>query len=109
MDGVVLFHYPNGQLSVEQHYKNGTKVDKWQFFFENGQLKQSGSFKEGEKHGLWDYFLADGKNSLSILFDKGKELKVVEYYKFGKPRNEEDLIELNRIMSGQLEGEETKA
>ena len=58
---------------------------------------------------MWDYFIADGKNSLSILFDKGKELKVVEYDKFGKPRNEEDLLELNRMMSGQVEGEETKA
>ena len=46
---------------------------------------------------------------MSILFEKGKELKVVEYDKFGNPRNEEDLIELNRIMSGQVEGEETKA
>ena len=77
--------------------------------FDNGQLKQSGIFKEGEKHGLWEYFLADGKNALSILFEKGKELKVVEYDKFGKPRNEEDLLELNRIMSGQVLGEETKA
>ena len=41
------------------------------------------------------------------MFEIGKELKVVEYDKFGKPRNEEDLIELNRIISGQaLEAEE---
>ena len=44
------------------------------------------------------------------MFENGKELKVVEYDKFGNPRNEEDLIELNRIISGQREEvEETKA
>jgi len=110
MDGEVLFHFSNGQLSVQQHYKSGTKVDKWQYFFEDGQLKQEGSFKGGVKHGLWDHFQADGKNALSMFFDNGEQLKVVEYDKFGKPKNDEDLIELNKIMSGQdTSGEETKA
>jgi antitoxin component YwqK of YwqJK toxin-antitoxin module len=58
-------------------------------------------YKNNFQDGLWEMFLEDGKNQTSALFKDGVILKTVEYDRFGKPKNDLDLVELNNLMSKQ--------
>jgi len=59
---------------------------------------------------LWNYYLEDGKNAADVLFSNGSEKFAVEYDKFGKAKNEDDLVELNRLLStNKKSGEEEGA
>lgn len=98
-DGKASYYYKTGALSYEAEYSNGQKTGKWTFFYDNGQIKKQGNYKENKEDGLWEFFLDDGKNSASVLYNEGIVRKAVEYDRFGKPKKDEDLIELNQLLS----------
>jgi antitoxin component YwqK of YwqJK toxin-antitoxin module len=92
-------YYESGALLSETEFNNGEKTGKWTTYFENGQIKSVGNYVDNQKDGLWEMFIEDGKNQTTALFDKGIILKTVEYDRFGKPKNDLDLVELNNLMS----------
>ena len=59
---------------------------------------------------MWEYFLEDGKSVASVLFSKGREWKVVEFDRFGQPKNQEEFEELNKMVANkeELEAQESK-
>lgn len=98
-DGKAQSYYEGGALKSETEYNNGNKTGKWTIYFENGQIKQTGNFKNDLQDGIWDMFQEDGKNATTALYDDGVLLKSVEYDRFGKPKNDLDLVELNDLLS----------
>lgn len=98
-DGKAQSYFENGALKSETEFSNGVKTGKWTIYFENGQMKQTGYYKNDQQDGLWDMFQEDGKNATTALYDDGVLLKVLEYDRFGKPKNDLDLVELNNLLS----------
>ena len=98
-DGKAQSFYEGGATLSETEFSNGTKTGKWTTYYENGQIKSTGIYSNNQKDGLWEMFLEDGKNQTSALFDKGVLLKTVEYDRFGKPKNDLDVVELNNLLS----------
>jgi antitoxin component YwqK of YwqJK toxin-antitoxin module len=94
-------YYESGALKSEFEYKNGSKEGKWTTYYENGQIKSVGNYEDNFQNGLWEMYQEDGKNQTSALFDEGVVLKTVEYDRFGKPKNDLDVVELNNLMSKQ--------
>lgn len=105
-DGKAESFYEEGALKSETEYSGGEKSGKWTIYHENGQIKQTGVFKNDKQDGLWEMFLEDGKNASSALYDNGVLLKSVEYDRFGKPKNDLDLVELNDLMSKKKAADE---
>ena len=50
--GVVYRNWENGQLALEQNYKNGIKHGLDKEWYENGQLKHNQNWKDGKREGL---------------------------------------------------------
>ncbi|CAG5078649.1 toxin-antitoxin system YwqK family antitoxin [Parvicella tangerina] len=98
-DGKAQSYYESGALKSETEYKNGDKEGKWTIYYENGQIKQTGNFKNDLQDGIWDMFQESGKNATTALYDDGVLLKAVEYDRFGKPKNDLDLVELNDLLN----------
>lgn len=98
-DGKAQSYYESGALKSETEFDNGKKTGKWTIYYENGQIKQTGYFKNDYQDGVWEIFLEDGKNATTALYDDGALLKSVEYDRFGKPKNDLDLVELNDLLS----------
>jgi hypothetical protein len=74
-------------------------------------MEHMGSWKEGSKDGLWQYFLEDGKNQASILYSRGREWKVIEFDRFGQPKNPEEYEKFNKMVANKeaIEAEESKS
>jgi len=100
-DGKAESFYESSALKTTREYKNGKLTGLLTIYFENGQKKQEGSFKDGKEDGVWELYLEDGKNANTVLYDKGVLLKAVEYDRFGKPKNDLDLVELNNLLNNK--------
>jgi len=46
-------YYENGQMEMEENYKDGVKDGKWTFYYENGQIREEGNYKDGNGDGKW--------------------------------------------------------
>jgi antitoxin component YwqK of YwqJK toxin-antitoxin module len=97
--GKFSYYFASGALSYEGEYKDDLRIGKWTHFHENGQVKKTGIFKSDKEDGMWEEFHEDGKNAKTTLYDKGSVLVVVEYDRFGKPKNDQDLVALNNAIS----------
>lgn len=106
-DGKAQSYYEGGALKSETEFSGGKKSGKWTIYHENGQIKQTGYFKNDQQDGLWEMFQEDGKNATSALYDDGVLLKTVEYDRFGKPKNDLDLVELNDLLTKKKSDDES--
>ena len=102
--------HSNGQLSYEVFWNNDEQTGDWKYYYPNGQIEHQGSWEEGLKDGLWEYFLEDGKHAASVLFSKGREWKVIEFDRFGQPKNQIEFEEFNNMVTNkeQIEAQESK-
>ena len=99
----------NGGMISSHQFNNGKFHGKWRFYYPNGQLDHQGSWVEGQKDGLWEYYLEDGKNQASVLYSKGREWKVIEFDRFGQPKNQEEFEKFNQMVANKeaIEAAET--
>ncbi len=86
---------PEGQLKSKGKYKDGNKIDEWEYFFTNNQLKQKGKYLKDEKPtGLWKWYYDDGSLLREENFRKGLEDGFLhEYTKEGKVITEGEFID----------------
>jgi len=65
------FH-PNGQLSAEGNYVNGTRVGAWKFYYMSGNRFEEGKYdNHGKAIGKWVWFYDDGKTLRESNFHVG--------------------------------------
>ena len=43
--------------------------------------------------------MEDGKNQASVLYSKGREWKVIEFDRFGQPKNQEEFEKFNQMFT----------
>ena len=102
--------HSNGQLSYKVFWDDGEQTGDWEYYYANGQIEHKGSWEEGLKDGLWEYYLEDGKHAASVLFSKGREWKVIEFDRFGQPKNQGEYEEFNKMVANkdEIEAQESK-
>lgn len=92
---------PEGQLKSKGKYKDGKKIDEWEYYFENNQLQQKGKYVKDEKpSGLWKWYYENGQLLREETFRKGLEDGMMyEYTEDGK------IITEGEFIDGLKEGE----
>lgn len=92
---------PEGQLKSKGKYKDGKKIDEWQYFFANNQLQQIGKYlKEEKPTGLWKWYYESGQLLREENFRKGLEDGMMyEYLENGT------IITEGEFIDGLKEGE----
>ncbi len=76
--------YKNGQLRVQENFKEGKKHGPFKLYFETGELHQRGDYKEGKQIGLWETFYKSGVLQEKNVFKKGTLCELKYFYKNGK-------------------------
>ena len=61
LTGVWEFYFPDGQLEVKVHMKNGLRDGLAERYWQNGQLDFVGKYKNDKKDGAWKYYNSDGR------------------------------------------------
>ena len=56
------YHYENGQIQQQGHFKDGKLEGSWVAYDTNGNKKSIGEYTNGEKTGKW-FFLNEAKSS----------------------------------------------
>jgi antitoxin component YwqK of YwqJK toxin-antitoxin module len=86
---------PEGQLKSKGKYKDGKKIDEWQYYFTNNQLQQIGKYVKYEKpSGLWKWYYESGKLLREENFRKGLEDGMLhEYLEDGSVITEGEFID----------------
>jgi antitoxin component YwqK of YwqJK toxin-antitoxin module len=82
LDGEVLEYYPNGNLRLKYHVKDGSHPTKWNpehgwfyEFYENGILKNKAHFKNGNQDGADLTYDSTGVLMCKCIFKNDKEIK----------------------------------
>ncbi|MCB0400603.1 MAG: hypothetical protein KDD41_00820 [Flavobacteriales bacterium] len=86
---------PEGQLKSKGSYKDGEKIDEWEYYFADNQLQQIGKYnKNGKPHGLWKWYFESGKLLREENFRKGLEDGMLhEYLEDGSVITEGEFID----------------
>ena len=94
-------YYRNGQIEVEENYKDGKVDGKQTSYFENGQIKEEVNFKDGILNGNITQYYQNGQLESEVNFkDNKKNGKLIHYSETG-----EITLEGNFIMGdGKLIG-----
>ncbi len=72
---------PEGQIRSKGKYKDGEKIEEWQYFFVNNQLQQIGKYdKKGRPTGLWKWYFKSGQLLREESFRKGLEDGMMHEY-----------------------------
>lgn len=92
---------PEGQIKSKGKYKDGKKIDEWEYYFETNQLQQIGKYlKDGRPTGLWKWYYKSGKLLREESFRKGLEDGIMhEYLEDGS------IITEGEFIDGLKEGE----
>jgi antitoxin component YwqK of YwqJK toxin-antitoxin module len=99
-NGKVPFYYENGQILLEEYYKDGKEDGYKEYtYYENGQISLEEYYKDGEKNGKF------------IFYDENNWIKWVGYYKDGKEDGEwiyydenEKIIRKGNYKNGEKNG-----
>jgi len=86
---------PEGQLKSKGKYKDGKKIEDWEYYFANKQLQQKGKYLKDEKPtGLWKWYYENGSLLREENFRKGLEDGMLhEYTEEGKIITEGEFID----------------
>ena len=88
-NGLITYRYENGQIKLEESYKNGKPDGKWTDRYENGQIKSEESYKDGEKEGKYSTWYQNGQiKSEGSYKDGEKEGKYSTWYQNGQIKSE---------------------
>ena len=91
---------PEGQLKSKGKYKDGKKIEEWEYYFTNNQLQQIGKYtKNGDATGLWKWYYESGKLLREENFRKGLEDGMMHEY-----LEEETIITEGEYIDGKKEG-----
>ena len=76
----------------------------------NGQLKIAGAWKDGLRDGKWEYYMENGNKEVFVLYSKGREWMVLDFDRFGVPKNNDDVKKFDDMLKNKddLEAGETK-
>ena len=72
VNGVVEYHYKNGQQNIRKSYKDGKRDGLSEKYHNNGQLHWRANYKNGKLDGLWEEFDKDGNPIRDKEFQDGK-------------------------------------
>jgi len=88
-DGIRKFLFPNGNIEVEETYKDGSILAK-KVFFENGELSVKGQYDEAvTMSGEWTFYYQNGKIKEIVNFKNSAENGIFkEYYENGNIKAE---------------------
>jgi len=90
-NGTMVDVFSNGQLSVEQDYKNGEKHGKRTEWLTTGQVSSISYWKNGEKHGKNTSWYEHGEKQASIDWKTGKiDGQRITWYENGQLRSQQD-------------------
>jgi antitoxin component YwqK of YwqJK toxin-antitoxin module len=70
--GVFKIWHPNGQLYLEQEWKEGVPDGKTLFYHPNGRLMDDFEFSEGKRTGTWKGYTEEGIQYLEAEFSDGQ-------------------------------------
>ncbi len=100
LTGIVKMFYPNGNLMIEETYKDGKKEGLSKLYYENGNLKIEGTYKDGKPEGLWKGYYPNGNLKAEETYkdEKLDGLKKL-YYENGNLR-QEVIFESGQAVSG---------
>jgi antitoxin component YwqK of YwqJK toxin-antitoxin module len=95
------YYYPEGNVRAFGKYKEGFKVDYWEYYFQNGALEQKGKYGDkGLPTGEWTWYYESGAVQLTESFRAGKEHGIhIEYNDTGK------VVSKGEFVNGLEEGE----
>lgn len=71
-EGLYRKWHENGQIAVEENFKNGKQEGLGKSWHENGQVKAEGNYKNGKLEGLWKEWYPNGQIQLEADFKDGK-------------------------------------
>lgn len=98
--GILYSQYPNGQIHVENTYKNGKLDGTSKWWWKNGQLMREIPFKNGEYDGIQRWWWKNGQLSLEEVYKMGKE---TEKSKCWNEQGERITpLEYSQILSGYI-------
>lgn len=69
--GMLVEHYPGGQLMSVIAFANGQKHGMSKGFYENGRVKYTRPYHHGEKHGEHLGYYEDGTRKFRYYFENG--------------------------------------
>lgn len=91
---------PEGQIKSKGHYKDGEKIESWEYYFSNNQLQQIGKYdKKGRPIGLWKWYYESGILLREESFRKGLEDGMMREY-----LEDETIITEGEFIDGKKEG-----
>ena len=79
--------YENGQIMLEENWKDNIPDGDWTFWFENGQIGSEGNFKDGT--GTFLQLHKNNQKSKEVILKDGN-LKQTEWYENGQKKFEEN-------------------
>lgn len=75
-DGRTVMYYENGQVWLENNYKNGKKDGKETAYRQNGTTEYIGNYKNGNQDSIWHWYYNNSQR---------KKVRIIENYFNGKP------------------------
>jgi antitoxin component YwqK of YwqJK toxin-antitoxin module len=108
LDGLSVTYYPEGGVSEELMWNQGSKEGKWIQYYEDGTVRlrgnyagdqlngpyevwnpeglpvMSGTYVDGTSHGTWSYFDEKGALLYSLEYDRGKPVDQEKYLEIMK-------------------------
>ncbi|MGQ0828711.1 MAG: toxin-antitoxin system YwqK family antitoxin [Bacteroidota bacterium] len=107
-DGPLKEYYKNGNLKIQQYYKNDSLIDSAIFYYENGQPAEIQFLKDHKKEGIWKKFNKNGKVysemsykddlldgiSSTYTYRSGRLLKRLNY-KYGRMKGRQEFYHNN--------------
>ena len=70
-NGVLNTYYENGQIMIEENYKNDILNGKLTTYYESGQIMIKGKYKDDKQDETWTYFDENGINVKVETYEKG--------------------------------------
>ena len=88
--GTLKNHFPSGEISVIDHFKEGKQHGEFKSFHRNGNIAMIGKFNNGKQTGEWSEFYDDGSLYWRLLYIDGVKHDGLcqMFHKNGKVRSE---------------------
>ena len=56
----VIVYWENGNIYLEENYKDGKLDGFWKYYYENGNICQEKNYKDGKMNGPWKHYFDNG-------------------------------------------------
>lgn len=78
--GKATYKYPDGELILEETYKDGQKDGPFKSYFENGQPEFEITYKDGKLNGPFKNYYNNGQPEFEMTYKDGQRDGLVKGY-----------------------------